>query len=109
MFHIDFLENAFEFLENLNEKARNKIYFNLKKASLTNDVKLFKKLKNTEIWEFRTLYNKTQYRLLAFWDKRDNKHTLVICTNGFIKKTQKTPQSEIAKAENIRTEYFENT
>jgi len=109
MFHIDFLEDAFEFLENLSEKARNKIYFNLKKASLTNDVKLFKKLKNTEIWEFRTLYNKTQYRLLAFWDKRDNKNTLVICTNGFIKKTQKTPKSEIKKAESIRTEYFENT
>ncbi len=109
MFNVDFLEDAFEFLENLDEKARAKIYFNIKKASLTNDVKLFKKLKNTEIWEFRTLYNKTQYRLLAFWDKRDNKSTLVICANGFIKKSQKTPKNEINKAEGIRIEYFENT
>ncbi len=109
MFNVDFLEDAFEFLEKLDEKAREKIYFNIKKASLTNDVKLFKKLINTEIWEFRTLYNKVQYRLFAFWDKRDNKNTLIICTHGFIKKSQKTPKSEIKKAEGIRINYFENT
>ena len=35
------------------------------------------------------------YRLLAFWDKSDDKNTLVICTHGFIKKSQKTPRPEI--------------
>ena len=67
---------------------------------------LFKKLENSEIWEFRTLYNKTAYRLFAFWDK--DKETLVIATHGIIKKTQKTPSKEIAKAEAIRREYFKN-
>ena len=52
------------------------------------------------------LYNKTAYRLFAFWDK--DKETLVIATHGIIKKTQKTPSKEIAKAEAIRREYFKN-
>ena len=62
--------------------------------------------KISEIWEFRTLYNKTAYRLFSFWDK--DKETLVIATHGIIKKTQKTPSKEIAKAEAIRKEYFKN-
>ncbi|KAB4395500.1 type II toxin-antitoxin system RelE/ParE family toxin, partial [Bacteroides nordii] len=33
-------------------------------------------------------------------------NTLVIATHGFIKKTQKTPPKEIAKAEEIRKDYF---
>lgn len=47
-----------------------------------------------------------QYRLLAFWDKVREIDTLVIATHGFIKKTQKTPPKEIAKAEEIRKIYF---
>ena len=45
------------------------------------------------------------YRLFAFWDKDTN--TLVVATHGIVKKTQKTPSSEIAKAEGIRKQYFE--
>ena len=59
-----------------------------------------------EIWEFRTLYNKTYYRLFAFWDKTGNTDTVVISTHGLIKKTDKTPQGEIEKAENLRKQYF---
>lgn len=44
------------------------------------------------------------YRLLAFWDTREN--ALIITTHGFIKKSQKTPKSEIEKAERKRKEYF---
>ena len=43
---------------------------------MTQDKELFKKL-NDEIWEFRTLYNKTHYRLFAFWDKTDKDMTLL--------------------------------
>ena len=32
----------------------------------------------------------------------------VIATHGIIKKTQKTPPKEIAKAERIRQEYFKS-
>ena len=45
----------------------------------------------------------------AFWDKRDNKNTLVIATHGFVKKTQKTPKEEIEKAMRIKEYYFSKT
>lgn len=70
------------------------------------DKELFKKLENSEIWEFRTLFNGVCYRLFAFWDTETE--TLVVATHGIVKKTQKTPQKEIEKAEAIRKEYFSN-
>ena len=36
----------------------------------------------------------------------DKINTLVIATHGFIKKTQKTPPKDIAKAEEIKKDYF---
>lgn len=60
------------------------------------------------MWEFRTKYAKLQIRLLAFWDKTDNKKTLVIATHGFIKKVDKIPEKEIDRAIRLRDKYFEN-
>lgn len=57
------------------------------------------------IWEFRTRYNGMAYRLFAFWDK--DIRAMVIATHGLIKKTQKTPQNEIRKAEAIMKAYYE--
>lgn len=105
-FQVQFLEEAADFIDNLEEKAREKIYYNIKKAQVTNDKELFKKLKN-EIWEFRTLFNKTHYRLFAFWDKVGNSETVVISTHGLIKKTDKTPVADLEKAERLRKFYFE--
>jgi len=104
-YRIELLKDAVGFLNGLDEKAREKIYYNLKKSQISNDNTLFKKL-NDEIWEFKTLYKRTQYRLFAFWDKTDKKDTLVIATHGIEKKTQKTPRKEINKAENLRKQYF---
>ncbi len=104
-FDVELLEEAQAFLENLSEKERNKIYYNIRKAQYINDNELFKKL-NDNIWEFRTLYNSKAYRLFAFWDKSKKNDTVVISTHGILKKTQKTPTKEIEKAENIREEYL---
>lgn len=51
-------------------------------------------------------YQKNQYRLFAFWDKRDKEETLVVSTHGLIKKTGKVPKSEIEKAEKKMEDYF---
>ena len=104
-FRVDFLEEAKEFLDDLDEKARAKIVYNIWKARSINDKDLFKKLQD-EIWEFRTLYNKFYYRLFAFWDKSNKEDTVVISTHGLIKKTDKIPKGEIEKAERLRKEYF---
>lgn len=73
-FDVRFLEEANQFLENLDEKAKEKIIYNIHKARMINDNELFKKLKG-EIWEFRTLHMRTHYRLLAFWDKSEKTET----------------------------------
>ncbi|MEZ4878679.1 MAG: type II toxin-antitoxin system RelE/ParE family toxin [Chitinophagales bacterium] len=95
------------FLGNLDDKTREKIYYNIKKAQFVNDSELFKKL-NDFIWEFRTLYHGKAYRLFSFWDKTKTNNTLVIATHGILKKSQKTPPKEIKKAEEIRNLYIEN-
>ena len=105
-FKVEFLDEAVEFLESLDDKTKAKIYYNIKLSQYKKDPELFKKLTET-IWEFRTLYNKTYYRFFAFWDKKNNQETLVISTHGIEKKTGKVPKSEILKAENWRTRYFE--
>ncbi len=104
-FRVQFLEEAKGFLDELDEKKRDKIIYNIWKARSTNDKKLFKKLQN-EIWEFRTKFNKTYYRLFAFWDKTDKTDTVVISTHGLIKKTNKIPKSEIERAEKLRENYL---
>jgi len=104
-FEIVFLSEAFAFLKSLDDKHSNKILYNIRKAQQKHDPELFKKLTD-DIWEFRTLYQGLQYRLLAFWDKTNNTNTLVISTHGFVKKQSKVPDNEIDKAEKQRKKYF---
>ena len=106
-FEVELLDEAYEFLENLDSKHRKKIIQNMDRAKFHTDPKLFKKL-DEEIWEFRTLFSGFQYRLLAFWDKTEQTETLVFATHGFIKKTSKVDKKEIEKAEKIRQQYFKN-
>lgn len=105
-FEVIFLEEAMAFLEELDEKTREKVIYNIDKSRYVNDPKLFKKLTN-EIWEFRTRFKKMQYRLFAFWDKRGDEETLVVSTHGMVKKTDKIPKKELEKAERIMQAYFD--
>ncbi len=103
-FKIIYSEDTIKFLNSLDEKTKTKIMYNVNKSKYVVDKELFKKLDDTDIWEFRTLYNGIAYRLFAFWDT--DREALVLTTHGFIKKMQKTPHKEIAKAEEIRKQYF---
>ncbi len=103
-FKIVYSEEVISFLNSLNVKAKSKIMYNINKSKYMIDKTFFKKLEGSDIWEFRTLYDGVQYRIFAFWDTEAE--TLVLTTHGIIKKTQKTPAKEIAKAERIRKEYF---
>ena len=105
LFEVLFLDEAFEFLKGLDRKHYEKIIYNIRKSQVDRDPELLKKLSD-DIWEFRTLYQGLQYRLLAFWDKTSKAETLVVSTHGFIKKRSKVPDVEIQKAMNIRSNYF---
>ena len=101
-----FMDEVQEFMDTLAEAPREKIIYNVHKvAGGVKDSDLFKKLDGTDIWEFRTLYNGLQYRLLSFWDVQEKR--LVVATHGFVKKTWKVPAKEIARAEALRKKYYE--
>lgn len=106
-FKLSLLVEAQDFLNSLPQAVADKIYYNIYRVQQgERNAELFKKLEGSEIWEFRTLCNKTKYRLFAFWDTQSE--TLVIATHGIVKKTRKIPNKEIAKAERLRQEYFKH-
>ncbi len=62
-----------------------------------------KKLVNTDdIWEVRVQSGNNIFRILCFFDKGN----IIVLTNGFTKKTQKTPKNEIKLAEKRKQEYL---
>ena len=102
-----FLREAMDFLRGLPLSARKKCFYNIDKVEGGFvSAELFKKLDGHDIWEFRTLYQGVQYRLLAFGDTDED--TLVVATHGFVKKTWKTPSKEIKRAEELMKQYFES-
>ncbi|QGY43125.1 type II toxin-antitoxin system RelE/ParE family toxin [Maribellus comscasis] len=105
-FNVLLLGEVWDLLDMLDEKSRDKVLYNIDKAKYVNDPELFKKLDDL-IWEFRTKYKKTYYRLFAFWDKTDRTDTLVVATHGIVKKTDKIPKAEIENAKKIMKQYFE--
>ena len=94
-----------EFLNELGPKQAQKIAWVLR---VVRDVPIvpqqyFKKLEGTEeIWEVRADFAGSAFRLLGFWSAG----RLIILTNAFAKKTQKTPEREIALAEQRRLDYL---
>lgn len=105
-FALVLLDDALEFLQSIPDSAKDKVYYNIHRIECgEKNSEIFKKLEGSNIWEFRTLFNKAAYRLFAFWDTTEDK-ALVVATHGIIKKSRKTPQKEITKAESIRADYF---
>ena len=95
-----------EFLDSLNSKQAQKVVWVMKIVEELETVPTtyYKKLKNTDdIWEIRVQQSNNIFRLLGF----QQEERLVILTNGFTKKTQKTPKNEITLAEKRKKEYLE--
>ena len=66
-------------------------------------VQYLKKLQGTDdIWEVRVQFGGNIFRLLGFMDGS----SWVVLTNGFVKKSQKTPDSEIHLAETRKKDYL---
>ena len=65
--------------------------------------KFFKNLVNSDgIYEIRVISTFKSIRILCFFDKGE----MVVLTNCFLKKSQKTPKKEIKKAEKLKIEYM---
>ena len=92
-------------LDTLSDKQVTKIAWVLKLIREVDQVsaKYFKKLVNTnDIWEVRVDVGKNTFRLLGFFQGRE----LIILTNSFQKKSQKTPMNEINLAEKRKKEFL---
>ena len=95
-----------EFLDSLTDQQARKVTWVMRLVEQLQLVprQYFKKLLGTErIWEVRIQVAGNIFRILGFMDT-DNR---VVLTNGFAKKSQKTPQQEIALAEQRRQDYYQ--
>jgi phage-related protein len=93
------------FFDSLNEKESKKVLWTLRliRELVIVPKEYLKKLIGTQdIWEIRIQYGNNNFRILGFYD--NNK---LILTNGFVKKSQKTPAQEIGIAEHRKKEYYE--
>jgi phage-related protein len=94
-----------EFLDSLAGKQAQKVLWVLQLIEELTVIprQYFKKLVDSEgIWEVRIQFGNDIFRLLGFFDGGN----LLILTNGFAKKTQKTPPQEIALAVRHKEEYL---
>jgi phage-related protein len=90
-------------METLDEGTRDKVLYILALLR-TQDrmpVKFIKIIKDG-LYELRIGYNKNIYRLFFVFDG----NSIVVLFNGFQKKTQKTPKSEIEMALKLKEEYY---
>ena len=93
-----------EFLDSLNVKQAQKVAWVLRLIEEQEFIPntYLKKLINTEdIWEVRVQFGNNIFRVLGFFEHND----LIVLTNGFQKKSQKTPEKEIELAEKRRKDY----
>jgi putative addiction module killer protein len=91
------------FMDTLKEKEQEKIQYGL--LLLKTQGRLSKKFVRSirdGLYELRTEYNGNIYRVFFIFDNGD----IVVLFNGFQKKTQKIPISEINKALKIKEEYY---
>ncbi len=94
-----------EFLDSLTDKQAQKVLWVLRLVEELDVVprQYFKKLVDSEgIWEVQIQYENNIFRLLGLFESG----TLLILTNGFAKKTQKTSPQEIALAVRRKEEYL---
>ena len=94
-----------DFMATLADKVQKKIHYGLDLlASQERISKKFVSFVREDLYELRTEYKSNIYRIFFIFD--DDK--IVVLFNGFQKKTQKTPESEIDKALKIKDEYYAN-
>jgi len=94
-----------EFLASQTERVQDKIFEILEIIEFQQQIpaKFIKHIEGTDgLYETRFSLGNNIWRVFCFFDHGQ----LVILLNGFQKKTQKTPRTEIAKAERLKQEYF---
>jgi phage-related protein len=95
-----------DFFESPDYRVQKKFNWNLELIASVRYIpdRYFKYIAGTKgIYEIRVEVDNNIFRVFAFFDEGN----LIIPTNGFTKKSQKTPRNEIDKARAIKKEYFD--
>jgi len=95
-----------DFLDTLDGKQAQKVAWVMQAVEELEKVPetYLKKLVNTKgIWEIRVQMGSNIFRFLGFF----NQGNFIVLTNGFQKKTKKTPKSEILLSEQRKQDYLE--
>lgn len=94
-----------EFLKSMDKKAAAKILSDIEKLQIAGHTLREPKSKlinhDEKIYELRSKFPSGISRVLYFFKKGD----LIIMTNGFLKKSRKTPTSEIKRAIEYKKDY----
>lgn len=99
-------EHFLDFYKGLDNKIKEKIQFvfELIKQVERVPVKFLAPMSSYDgLFEIRVEYQSNIYRIFCCFDEGK----MVVLFNGFQKKTQKTPKTEILKAMRLKQEYFE--
>ena len=92
-----------EFMESLTSAEQKKVVYVLDMLKSQQRINAkFVKLIREGLYELRVESGGNIYRVFFIFDDGN----IVILFNGFQKKTQKTPESEINKAMNLKKEYY---
>lgn len=103
---IYFKKYYFDFFDKHSEKVKDKIDYVLFLITVVDRIpkKFFQHLEGTNgLYEIRVEYQGNIFRIFCCFDEGN----LVVLFNGFQKKSQKTPKSELDKAVKIMKEYFD--
>ena len=95
-----------KFLHSLEPKLKRKVFHSLELLETYGyDLRFpYSRYLESGIFELRVSLGNNLVRILYFFDK----NKIIILSNAFIKKTQKTPRKEINKAKENRNQYMEN-
>ena len=96
-----------DFVDSLPKKVQEKIEYVLFIVTVAYRIpsKFFEHITGTDgLYEIRVEFESNIYRIFCCFDEGN----LIVLFNGFQKKSQKTPKSEIAKALKIKEEYFKS-
>ena len=102
---IYFKNYYFDFFDKQSEKVKDKIDYVLFLITVADRIpkKFFQHLEGTNgLYEIRVEYQGNIFRIFCCFDEGN----LVVLFNGFQKKSQKTPKSELDKAVKIMKEYY---
>ena len=97
----------YDFVNSLSMKAKNKVVQVLYLLTVAEKIpaKFFKHIEGTDgLYEIRAEHSSNIYRIFCCFDEGE----IIVLFNGFQKKSQKTPQSEIDKALKIKELYFKD-